>query len=258
MTTINIIQVSIESILLIIFLISSIWFKKWLALLITCLFITLIVSLQILHYGNISLAFFVLLIIYWIIWGRRSTSFIESDINYEYFNELNQILNLEPNVNPINHNYNNLLNNAPINYYIINTKKALSIIDSLPRPFQDETEANRQLYTTLQALVGNTNTIIYEPKENGSTIGDIQIDNILIEGKLDLSSITETDRLIGQVQRYCSDTPYNVFIVLYGIVDNTIYARLSSHFLKYYSDKVTILTIDNPQRLRGNRINGRN
>jgi len=213
-----------------------------------------------------------LLIIYWIIWGRRSTSFIESDTEYEYFNnlkqtppyhEINNVMNIttcqtEPTVNQINHNYNNLLNNAPINYYIINTKKALSIIDSLPRPFQDETEANRQLYTTLQALVGNTNTITYEPKENGSTIGDIQIDNILIEGKLDLSSITETDRLIGQIQRYCSDTPYNVFIVLYGIVDNTIYARLSSHILKYYSDKVTILTIDNPQRLRGNRINGRN
>ena len=76
--------------------------------------------------------------------------------------------------------------------------KALKNVDSLKCNYRDEEEANQQLCASLKSLTRNIH-IEYQPRYNGSNIGDIQIGNIVIEGKLDLFTKTETDRLIGQI-----------------------------------------------------------
>jgi hypothetical protein len=125
--------------------------------------------------------------------------------------------------------------------------KALKNMDSLGHHFRDEQEANKELFVSLKALAGNM-YIEYEPRYNGNNIGDIRIGDIVIEGKLDLDSKTETDRLIGQIQYCCSHTPYKMRIVIYGRIRPEAKARIKSS--TYYPERVSLIYLSDPKRRR--------
>jgi hypothetical protein len=126
-------------------------------------------------------------------------------------------------------------------------RKALKNVDSLNRHYRDEEEANKELYTSLKAFAGHMR-IEYEPRHNGNNIGDIRIGNIVIEGKLDLVSKTETDRLVGQIQYCCSHTPFKMRIVIYGQIRPEAKARIKSS--PYFPKRVSLIYLSNPQRKR--------
>jgi ABC-type multidrug transport system fused ATPase/permease subunit len=125
--------------------------------------------------------------------------------------------------------------------------KALKNIDSLNRHYRDETEANQQLFTSLKAFAGNMR-IEYEPRYYGENIGDIKIGDIVIEGKLDLVSKTETDRLLGQIQYCCSRTPFKMRIVIYGQISKEAKARIKSS--PYFPKRVYLIYLSDPKRRR--------
>lgn len=125
--------------------------------------------------------------------------------------------------------------------------KALKAMDTLPCDFNDEAEANKQLYINLKLLKPDI-LLQYEPRYNGSNIGDVRIGNIVIEGKLDLFNKHEVDRLIGQIEYCCTNTPFNMKVVIYGNTTHEIFKRINS--IKYYKDRVSIITLHNAKRKR--------
>jgi hypothetical protein len=127
-------------------------------------------------------------------------------------------------------------------------RKALENVDSLHRHFRDEQEANKELYSSLKSLVPDAD-IEYEPRYRGKNVGDIRFRNIIIEGKLDLHTKSETDRLIGQIQYCTSNTPFAVRVVIYGTSSPIAYERLKS-CISEYSGLVKVIELDNPQRRR--------
>jgi hypothetical protein len=128
-------------------------------------------------------------------------------------------------------------------------RKALEHIDNLKRPYRDEEEANQQLFSILKAFAPDKD-IEYQPKYNGQPTGDIRIDNAIIEGKLDPSSITEIDRLIGQIDRYCKNTPYKIKVVIYGIINQEAIERILDFSALNVTGRVSLINLPNPQRRR--------
>ena len=125
--------------------------------------------------------------------------------------------------------------------------RALKAVDSLPSGFRDEEEANRQLFTSLKSIVGDSILVQYQPRYEGSIVGDIRLGNTIIEGKLDLIHKAETDRLVGQVE-YCYDyTPLDIVVLLYGGTLPDIHHRLKC---LVYKDSLSIVLLEKPQRRR--------
>jgi len=124
--------------------------------------------------------------------------------------------------------------------------KALENIDSLHRNFNDENEANKQLFISLKSMCPKLH-VIYEPSYYDENIGDLQIGNTVIEGKLDLKYKRDVDRLIGQIQFCYSYTPFKMIVVGYGYLDNFAIERISS---LPYKDRVSIVALPNPNRMR--------
>ena len=128
-------------------------------------------------------------------------------------------------------------------------KEALESVDKLKRHFEHEKAANEQLCAVLIALTKDKGiTIKLEPRANGDSIGDIQIGDVLIEGKLDLYSVTDTDRLIGQIDRYCRNTPHKIKVVIYGGISQKAKDAITSS--PYYPTRVSLIYLPDPQRKR--------
>jgi hypothetical protein len=126
-------------------------------------------------------------------------------------------------------------------------RQALQTIDSTSAYYSDEEEANKELASTLKALVPGAN-IEYEPKIQGQSVGDIKIGSTVIEGKLDLLNKHEADRLVGQIQWCCSHSPFKIKVVIYGRISPEIRNRIMT--LSEYPERVTIIALPHPRRVR--------
>ena len=125
---------------------------------------------------------------------------------------------------------------------------ALINLDSDSAPYRDEEEANRSLYHILKAMVKDSE-IEREPRYEGNKIGDIRIGNVIIEGKLDLESTDQADRLYGQICRYCDDTPFKVRVVIYGTISKYATRRIE-RARQLHPDRISMVALTEPKRRR--------
>lgn len=134
-------------------------------------------------------------------------------------------------------------NNDSIGEYIY---KALQIMDTTHKWYDDEGEANRELVSVLKAQ-GLENVIYQYNLPNGRTV-DIKVNDALIECKLSPST-SEVDRLIGQLNEY---TKYSdeVHLTIFGQLDNYGRERIENEIDDRYENHVFLNYLDNPQRQR--------
>lgn len=124
-------------------------------------------------------------------------------------------------------------------------EKALGIMDTTAKYYNDENEANRELVSTLKAM--NVNATYQYPLPNGR-IADAKVSDLLVEGKLS-PNITDVDGLLGQIIDY---TQYGdkLYIVIYGKLDNNSKRRIENEIHLRYPQRVFLATLPNPRRLR--------
>lgn len=124
-------------------------------------------------------------------------------------------------------------------------ERALHIMDSSAKWYNNEDEANVELVTCLK-LFGLDARYRYE-LPNGA-IADARLGNGLIEGKLSPTD-TDVDRLIGQIRKY---TPYGdkLHIVVYGRLNGDARKRIEHEIYNRYLGKVFLIALSNPRRLR--------
>jgi hypothetical protein len=125
--------------------------------------------------------------------------------------------------------------------------KALEKMDTTGRYYNDEGEANRELATALKVLGINAT---YEHILPDRRRADIKVGDIIIEGKLS-PNMDEVDRLLGQVQGYCS-RGYKVNIVIYGRLEDEYRKRIENEILERYEKRVFLTFLPNPKRMRVN------
>jgi len=123
--------------------------------------------------------------------------------------------------------------------------KALSIMDTTAKWYDNEDEANRELVTCLKSL--NVDAIYGYRLPNGRT-ADAKVGNVLVEGKLSPDT-GEVDRLLGQLTDY---TQYGnkVNIVVYGRLTSEARRRIENEIQFRYLNRVFLTYLNNPKRLR--------
>jgi hypothetical protein len=131
-------------------------------------------------------------------------------------------------------------------------KKALETMDSTAGSYESEDAANKELATTIKVL--NSQIFVeYQPRISDGTTADIRIGNVLIEGKLE-PDISEADRVIGQLRRYCRDTTYLVKVVIYGKSDHHVREHIEREIREAYNPhnpgRVTLIYLSHPHRIR--------
>jgi hypothetical protein len=126
-----------------------------------------------------------------------------------------------------------------------NLEKALMIMDSTAKWYDDEDEANRELVTCLRTLKLDAEYGYNLP--NGRT-ADARVGSGLVEGKLSPDT-SEVDRLLGQLKEYI---PYGdkLHIVIYGILSDDARRRIENEISQRYLGKVFLIALSNPRRLR--------
>jgi hypothetical protein len=125
--------------------------------------------------------------------------------------------------------------------------KALQIMDTTAKWYNNEDEANRELVSVLKAQ--NIDAMYLHRLSNGRT-ADAKVGNVLIEGKLSPDT-SEIDRLIGQISDYVQYSEGNkINIVIYGELNEEGRRRIEREILQRYLGKVFLSYLDNPQRLR--------
>lgn len=82
--------------------------------------------------------------------------------------------------------------------------RALRKMESVGGFYSDEESANQQLCLLLKELMPGTDVQLVKPGRASEGKGDIRVGDTIIEGKLDLETKDEMDRLVGQIQDYCS------------------------------------------------------
>ena len=112
---------------------------------------------------------------------------------------------------------------------------ALRKMESVNRYYTDEDNANQQLCLMLRELMPGVDVRLMKP---GSAEGDIRVANTIIEGKLDLETKDEMDRLVGQLQDYCSSTSCEVRVVVYGRLRPDFRRRIEG--LPQYPDRILL------------------
>jgi tetratricopeptide (TPR) repeat protein len=127
--------------------------------------------------------------------------------------------------------------------------EALKIMNSSQKPYSNEDEANHELFLLLRKDMPDAD-IHYQPKISGTRTADLTIGNTIIEGKLDLLHQTEADRLVGQLEDYCSDERYKVKIVVYGEIKPEFYQRIQARIERLYFGKVALIHLPSPTRKR--------
>ena len=140
---------------------------------------------------------------------------------------------------------NNKLSSELENYLL----KALKAMDQTSKYYTDEKEANKELATTLRAL---GLPVEYEYKLSDRRIADVKVGDILIEGKLSPKT-EEVDRLIGQLQDYCT-FKYKVNIVIYGRLEDYSLKRITDEINNRYPDKAFLTYLENPHRKRSDKF----
>jgi hypothetical protein len=122
-------------------------------------------------------------------------------------------------------------------------RKALEIMDTTAKWYNDEKEANRELVTCLKAW--GVEAVLGYRLPNGRIV-DAKVGDFLIEGKVapDTSGV---DRLIGQLSDY---TQYGnkLNVVIYGWLSKEARKRIENEILQRYANKVFLTYLDNPER----------
>jgi len=123
--------------------------------------------------------------------------------------------------------------------------KALQLMDSTAKWYNNEDEANRELVTCLKSL--NVDAAYGYKLPNGR-IADAKVGDMLIEGKLSPDT-AEVDRLIGQLSDY---TQYGdkLNVVIYGQLSNNARRRIENEIHLKYIGRVFLTYLNNPQRKR--------
>jgi hypothetical protein len=126
--------------------------------------------------------------------------------------------------------------------------EALEKMDSTATTYDSERAANKELATTLKALKGNW-VVETEPKIAHGGTADIRVGNVIIEGKLELTDQNEANRLVGQIHRYCTDTSYEVYVVVYGRVSHALEDQVRRVIRDTYGPKrVRLISLPHPHR----------
>jgi hypothetical protein len=131
--------------------------------------------------------------------------------------------------------------------------KALEIMDSTGKWYNDENAANQELVSTLKALKFDA---VYPYRLSNGRTADAKIGNTLIEGKLSPDT-AEVDRLIGQLSDY---TRYanKLNVVIYGKLENEARRRLENEISLRYTNRVFLTYLNNPRRLRSEQFDSSN
>lgn len=128
----------------------------------------------------------------------------------------------------------------------VKLKRALEIMDSTAKWYNNEEEANRELVTCLKTQ--GINYIKYQYKLRNGRTADAKVGDTLIEGKLS-PSMEDVDRLLGQLSDY---TQYGnkVNVVIYGLLGENARRRINNEIKLRYKDRVFLTYLDNPKRQR--------
>jgi len=123
--------------------------------------------------------------------------------------------------------------------------RALEVMDTTARWYNNEDEANRELVSCLKSQ--NIDATYQYILPSGRT-ADAKVGNVLIEGKLspDTAGI---DRLLGQLNDY---TQYGdkVNVVIYGQLDKEARRRIENEIHLRYTGRVFLAYLNNPRRQR--------
>ena len=125
--------------------------------------------------------------------------------------------------------------------------RALEIMDSTDKWYNDETAANKELVSVLKAIGIEA---VYPYRLSSGRTADAKVGNVLIEGKLS-PDMAEVDRLIGQISHYVQYSERNkINIVIYGKLTEEARERIKREILQRHVGKVFLSCLDNAQRLR--------
>jgi len=124
--------------------------------------------------------------------------------------------------------------------------KALKIIDTTARWYNDENEANRELVTALRTMKYDAE---YQFRLPNGRIADARVENILVEGKLSPNTTGEVDGLIGQLAEY-TNSGYMVNVIIYGQLNNQARTRIENEIHYRYEGRVFLTFLNNPKRQR--------
>jgi hypothetical protein len=119
-------------------------------------------------------------------------------------------------------------------------------MDAIGGSYTDEESANQQLCILLRELVPRANVSLVKVGTN--TMGDIKVGNTIIEGKLDLVTKDELDRLVGQLQDYCSRSSSQIKVVVYGELRSEFRSRIQN--LPEYFSRIMLHHLEHPQKRR--------
>jgi len=125
-------------------------------------------------------------------------------------------------------------------------KTALQKMDALGGAFADEDSANQQLCILLRELMPGADVHLVKPGPR--SMGDISVGHTIIEGKLDLVTKDEMDRLIGQLQDYCSRSSEQIRVVVYGELRPDFGNRIKG--LPEYYKRILLHHLEQPQKGR--------
>jgi hypothetical protein len=130
-------------------------------------------------------------------------------------------------------------------------REALKRMDAIGGSYPDEESANQQLCILLRELVPGANVSLVRQGSGG--MGDIRMGDTIIEGKLDLVTKDEADRLVGQLQDYCSRSNSPIKVVVYGELRSEFRSRIQN--LPEYFSRIMLHHLEHPQK--GRRKSGK-
>jgi hypothetical protein len=122
-------------------------------------------------------------------------------------------------------------------------QEALRKMDSIGGVFTDEESANQQLCLLLREYTPGADVRLVQI---GRGMGDIRVGNTIIEGKLDLVTKDELDRLIGQLQDYYDNSSHQIRVVVYGKLRPEFRQRIES--LRGYYDRILLHHVEGVKR----------
>jgi hypothetical protein len=125
-------------------------------------------------------------------------------------------------------------------------KVALNKMDTTANYYRDEHEANHELVSTLKGM--DVDSYYSYDLPNGQR-GDAKVMGALVEGKLSPNS-SEIDRLLRQIFGYMQYVNI-MYIVIYGQLTENARFYIENEISSKYSNRVYLITLDSPHRLRG-------
>jgi len=115
-------------------------------------------------------------------------------------------------------------------------KMALIRMESIDDSYTDEDSANQQLCLLLRGLAPGADIQLVKTGSKGK--GDIKVGDTIIEGKMDLVTKDELDRLIGQLQDYCDNSDCQIRVVVYGKLRSDFRRRIEG--LERYRERILL------------------